>query len=78
LELQLRLVNNIKKVYFATKGYIIGYFKVIECEEGENDFSWCADSWTLLEDPILTKPFQGFKYARNVPLLIEQGEEVKE
>lgn len=60
--------NNIKKVYFATKGYIIGYFKVEECEEDDEDFSWYADSWTLLDEPIQTKSFQGFKYADKVGL----------
>ena len=68
--------NNIEKVYFATKGYIIGYFKVIECEEGEDDFSWNANSWTLLEEPIPTTHFQGFKYANKVSELIDQKEEV--
>lgn len=70
--------NNIEKVYFATKGYIIGYFKVIECDEEEETFSWEASSWTLLEEPIPTKHFQGFKYARTIIELIEQGEEKKE
>lgn len=69
--------NNIKKVYFATKGYIIGYFKVKECVDSDDDFSWVANSWTLLEEPIPTNHFQGFKYANKVPELIEQKEEVK-
>ncbi len=58
--------NNIEKVYFATKGYIIGYFKVEECEDDDEDFTWYANSWTLLEEPIPTKSFQGFKYADKV------------
>lgn len=67
--------NNIDKVYFATKGCIIGYFRVNECEDDENDFSWTAESWAVLEEPIPTKSFQGFKYANKIPELIEQGEE---
>lgn len=58
--------NNIRRVYFATKGYILGYFKVEECEEDDENFSWVANSWTLLEEPIPTKSFQGFKYADKV------------
>ena len=67
--------DNIKKVYFATKGFIIGFFIVEECEEDFDEVSWCANTWKLLEEPILTKPFQGFKYANKVPEIIEQGEE---
>lgn len=67
--------NNIEKVYFATKGYIIGYFIVEECTEDDDDFSWYANSWVLLEEPIQTTHFQGFKYARNVSELKEYEEQ---
>ncbi|MBI4029344.1 MAG: hypothetical protein HY376_03180 [Candidatus Blackburnbacteria bacterium] len=67
--------DNIEKVYFATRGYIIGYFEVIECDEGDSYLSWEAKSWTLLEEPIQTSHFRGFKYANKVPELIKQGEE---
>ena len=58
--------EKIERVYFATKGFIIGYFKVEECEEDDMDFTWYANSWTLLDEPISTKSFQGFKYADKV------------
>ena len=67
--------NDIKRVYFATKGFIIGYFEVDECEEDDEDFSWCANSWTLLGEPIHTKSFQGFKYANKVEGLYDYTEE---
>lgn len=69
--------ENIERVYFATKGFIIGYFDVSECDEGDSDVSWFAKDWHLLDEPILTSHFQGFKCARNVKELIEQGEEKK-
>ncbi len=65
--------DNIKKVYFATKGYIIGYFQVERQEDEE--IEWNSSTWTLLEEPIPTTHFQGFKYARNIPELIDFGEE---
>ena len=68
--------DNVEKVYFATKGYIIGFFKVID--QDDEELKWNCDDWTLLEEPIPTTHFQGFKYARNVPELIELGEEKEE
>jgi len=71
--------DNIEKVYFATKGCIIGYFEVDECNEGDEDFSWYANTWTLLEEPIPTKHFQGFKYADKVEELKDShNQSVKE
>ena len=63
-EREIKNVDKIKRIYFATKGFIIGYFKVNEYDDGE--FMFNADSWTLLEEPIETKSFQGFKYADKV------------
>ena len=57
------------KVYFATKGFIIGYFEVVDIDDGSFEFE--ASSWTLLRDPIPTKSFQGFKYANKVPELLD-------
>ncbi len=67
------------KVYFATKGFIRGYFKIlwINSEHKEHDFdrdplgmpdnsfSFFSKSWKNIK-PIPTKSFQGFKYANKV------------
>jgi len=71
LEREIKNADKIKKIYFATKGFIIGYFEVIGLDE--YDFEFRASSWTLLDDPIETKQFQGFKYANNVPELNEEN-----
>lgn len=63
--------DNINRVFFATKGYIIGYFNVEECEDDDEDFTWYANTWTLLGEPIPTKSFQGFKYADKISELNE-------
>ncbi len=66
------------KIYFATKGYIRGYFIVdcINCSDrdicddpmvmDDNCLNWRKDSWKYLKEPIPTKSFQGFKYADKV------------
>ncbi len=59
--------EDLEKVYFATKGFIIGYFEVVDIDDGSFEFE--ASSWTLLKEPIPTKSFQGFKYADKVPKL---------
>ena len=69
------LTNN-GRIYFATKGFIRGYFMVEEIlEYGEslaeipyNSITWSANSWKDIK-PIPTKSFQGFKYADKVPEL---------
>ena len=56
--------KDLEKVYFATKGFIIGYFEVVDIDDDSFEFE--ASSWTLLKEPIPTKSFQGFKYADKV------------
>ncbi len=61
------------KIYFATKGFIRGFFIVNDINETplyyakvpENNIIWRCDSWKDIK-PIPTKPFQGFKYADKV------------
>ena len=67
IEREIKDADKIKRLYFATKGFIIGYFEVIDYSDYEFEFE--ASSWTLLEGYIETKSFQGFKYAKNVPEL---------
>ncbi len=67
--------ENLEKVYFATKGFIIGYFEVIDIDRYDGSFEFEASSWTLLKEPIPTKSFQGFKYADKVPELCKLAEE---
>ena len=71
IEREIKDADKIERVYFATKGFIIGYFKVIDYDDYQ--FEWEASSWTLLDDPIETKSFQGFKYADKVPELAVKG-----
>ena len=48
------------RLYFAVKGFIVGYFEVEAFDNWETvDFS--SNSWTEIK-PIPQKPFQGFKY----------------
>ena len=70
------------KVYFATKGFIRGYFIVLDINTEEstqdpmgmpdNSISWLSKSWknidtlNYLNSIIPCKPFQGFKYADKV------------
>lgn len=68
------------KIYFATKGFIRGYFEVLDMNSPyesynqdpmgipDDSISWFANSWKDIE-PIPTKSFQGFKYADKVPEL---------
>ena len=53
------------KIYFATKGFIRGYFTITDIEGGEDcdewNINWFANSWKDIE-PMPQKPFQGFKY----------------
>lgn len=56
-----------ERIYFATKGFIRGYFICNDINQhGEETLVWRADTWHELEEPIPCKHFQGFKYARNV------------
>ncbi len=67
--------QDLERVYFATKSFIIGYFEVIDIHEGYFEFE--ASSWKLLGEPISTKSFQGFKYADKV-LGLKEGKEHEE
>jgi len=62
------------KVYFATKGFIRGYFIIKDIDfEGDGEaIIFNCDSWkdidtlNYLNSIIPCKPFQGFKYADKV------------
>ena len=60
-------MNDIEKIYFATKGFIRGYFEV-EDSNGLDILEWNKKSWVSIK-PIPCKQFQGFKYADNLPEL---------
>ena len=62
-----------EKVYFATKGFIRGFFIVNDISEDalhyagvpKNNIVWACKTWKNIK-PIPTKSFQGFKYADKV------------
>jgi len=74
-----------EKVYFATKGFIRGYFMVNDINENplyyadvpKNNIIWACDTWKDIK-PIPTKSFQGFKYADKVKELSQSSGEKKE
>lgn len=51
------------KIYFAVKGFIIGYFEPVDIDSWRIFFE--SKSWKGIK-PIQTKSFQGFKYADKV------------
>ena len=54
------------KIYFATKGFIRGYFIIWNIGwDGDDTLTFDSSSWKDIE-PIPTKSFQGFKYADKV------------
>ncbi len=57
------------RIYFAVRGYIRGYFEIIDIDDGCIDFD--CRTWKDIK-PILTKSFQGFKYADKVEELGEK------
>lgn len=71
-----------EKVYFATKGFIRGYFIVEDINSEEetddpmgiptNSISWLSNSWKDIT-PIPCTHFQGFKYANKVEALQKGG-----
>lgn len=62
-----------EKIYFATKGFIRGFFVIFDintranyyAETPENSVEWRCDSWKDIK-LIPCKSFQGFKYADKV------------
>ena len=48
------------KIYFATKGFVRGYF-IVESIDKWNDIRFESKTWKDIE-PIPTNHFQGFKY----------------
>jgi len=61
-------INSSKKIYFAVKGYIRGYFLIRDVDVdnlGECEIEFDSESWKDIK-PIPTKSFQGFKYADKV------------
>jgi len=58
-----------EKIYFAVKGYIRGYFIVLDIDDyDECEIEFDSRSWKSIKtnDLIACKPFQGFKYADKV------------
>jgi hypothetical protein len=54
------------KIYFATKGFIRGYFEIEDIEWTDNfKIFFYANSWKDIK-PIPITHFQGFKYADKV------------
>ena len=70
-------VTNYDKIYFATDGFIKGYFEILDMNTPErmgnqdpmgipsNSISWESKTWEDIK-PIPTKSFQGFKYTDKV------------
>ena len=56
------------RIYFATKGFIKGYF-LIEDMDIYGGITFLSETWKDIK-PIPTKSFQGFKYADKVEGLI--------
>lgn len=57
------------KIYFAVKGYIRGYFIVEDIDDSDGcDIEFDSESWEdiKINDLIICKSFQGFKYADKV------------
>lgn len=53
-----------ERIYFATEGFIRGYFICSEFNNNsEETLCWYAKSWTPINS-IPCKSFQGFKYMR--------------
>ena len=53
------------RIYFATQGFIRGYFIIKEINFIEGIIFNCS-SWVDIITPIKIVHFQGFKYAKNV------------
>ena len=51
------------RLYFATKGFICGFFDVHEISVDLNELRFYSETWTPIK-PIPQKPFQGFKYLK--------------
>ena len=58
------------RIYFATKGFIRGYFKISDIDPWDIEFN--TKSWKDIK-PVPCKPFQGFKYADKVTELWEEN-----
>ena len=52
-------VDEMERVYFATRGFIRGYFDVDFIDN--NVIEFCSDNWHDIK-PIPQKAFRGFKY----------------
>ena len=72
-----RMPKNIKekdRIYFATKGFIKGYFIIDEITD--DSIEWNCKSWKDIT-PIPCTHFQGFKYANKIPELTKEEENGK-
>ena len=58
-------VEDLDKVFFATKGKLRGYFIINEVCSGPDEkyIEWNCDSWVDVSEEDI-RPFQGFKYRR--------------
>lgn len=54
------------RMYFAINKQIVGYFRVADCLEAEQQIEWFSDTWVELKQPVPVKPFQGFKYIKRI------------
>ena len=52
--------NAEKRIYFAVKGQVKGYFIIHSCEEGELQFF--SESWTEIKNGEKLKPSWGWRY----------------
>jgi len=51
------------RIYFASEGYVQGYFICEELNPGQREtIVWDKNSWHELEEKIPTRNFRGFKY----------------
>jgi len=65
-----KLIEESRRIYFATEGFIRGYFKIIDvCPSTDSgcEIEFESKSWTPIVE-ISTKSFQGFKYADKIGL----------
>ena len=63
LEREIKRVAELERIYFATEGFIRGYFLLQSY--GDFEFEFHVSTWRDIE-PIPQKPFQGFKYFTGV------------
>jgi hypothetical protein len=53
--------HSVDRVYFATKGFVRGYFEIEDENASCNEIIFNCRTWHDVK-PLPQKPFQGFKY----------------